>query len=87
MTYWQGSTNSGSYRLFDGWLKIIDADSNANVIDGNTTSASTITQATVKGLVADMRTAAPAKVKRSKDYVTLVGDDVFDMYIAQEKKR
>ncbi|WP_067151059.1 hypothetical protein [Pseudotamlana agarivorans] len=84
MTYWQGNTASGStYQLFDGFIKLIDADS--NVIDGNTSGATAITKDNVKGLVEDMRIAAPAKVKRSKDYVTLVGDDVFDMYISKEK--
>ncbi|WP_418513706.1 hypothetical protein [Corallibacter sp.] len=82
LTYWQGDT-TGTYTLFDGWIKLIDADS--NVIEGNSTSATSITQSNVKQLVADMRTSATAKVKRSKDYVTLVGDDVFDTYIAKEK--
>jgi hypothetical protein len=83
LTYWLGDTSTGSYQLFDGFIKLIDAD--ANVISGNTSSATEITQANVKQLVADVRTSAPAKVKRSKEYVTLVGDDVFDMYIAKEK--
>lgn len=81
--YWQGDTSTGSYQLFDGFIKLIDADGNA--IDGNTSSATSITKSTVKGLVDAMYVAAPAKVKRSKDFVILVGDDVFDMYIAAEK--
>lgn len=84
LTYWQGNTASGDHQLFNGFIKLIDADS--NVISGNTSSASTISKANVKSLVEDMRTQAPAKVKRSKNYVTLVGDDVFDMYIAKEKE-
>ena len=80
--YWQGDT-AGTYTLFDGFIKQIDADGDA--IDGNTTSATAITKANVIGLVDDMFTALPAKVKRSKEAVILVGDDVFDMYIAAEK--
>jgi|GEM_PF-6196053 len=83
MNYWQGNSTGGTHNLFDGFIVKVDADN--NVIDGNTSSASTITTLNVKSLVEDMRISAPAKVKRSADYVTLVGDDVFDMYIAKEK--
>ncbi|OCK42525.1 hypothetical protein BA195_10135 [Tenacibaculum soleae] len=82
LTYWQGDTN-GTHNLFDGYIKKADADS--NVIEGNTSSATSITKNNVKELIEDMRIASPAKVKRSKEYVTLVGDDVFDMYISKEK--
>ena len=83
MLYWQGDTAGAEFTLFDGFLKKIDAD--VNVIDGNTSNATAITQANVKGLVDAMRVAAPAKVKRDKEFSVLVGDDVFDMYIASEK--
>ena len=82
LLYWQGDT-AGTYTLFDGFLKKIDAD--ATVVDGNTSNATAITVANVIGLVSDMRVAAPSKVKRDKDFSVLVGDDVFDMYIAAEK--
>ncbi|WP_431137479.1 hypothetical protein [Psychroserpens mesophilus] len=81
--YWQGNTSTGSYQLFDGWIKLIDA--NSDVITGNTGAISAITTSNVKDMVEAMRVAAPAKVARSSKYVTLVGDDVFDMYIAKEK--
>ena len=83
LLYWQGDTAGSSHTLFDGFLKLIDAES--AVINGNTSGATSITKANVVGLVDDMRVAAPAKVKRSKDFAILVGDDVFDMYIAAEK--
>lgn len=78
--YWQGDTIGGS--LFDGLVKKIDA---GTAVAGNTSGATAITQANVIGLVDDMRVAAPAKVKRDKDFAVFVGDDVFDMYIAAQK--
>lgn len=82
LTYWQGDT-AGTYTLFDGYIKKIDADGNA--IDGNTTSATAITKANVIGLVDDMIVASPTDVKEADDYQVLVGNDVFDMYIAALK--
>lgn len=85
LTYWQGDT-AGTYSLFDGFIKLIDADGTA--INGNTsatTALTGITASNVIGLVDDMYTAAPAKVKRSGELVILVGDDVFDMYIGALK--
>lgn len=79
LTYWRGTKGSGTYQLFDGFIAQIDAAGTA--IDGNTSSATTITTSNVIKLVNDMRIAAPAMVKRDKDYITAVGDDVFDMYI------
>lgn len=83
MIMWQGDTAGGTYTLYDGFLKKIDAE--VSVVDGNTSGATAITKANVVGLVDDMRSAAPAKVKRNKDFSIMVGDDVFDMYIAAEK--
>lgn len=87
-TYWQGiKGSSGSFPLFDGFIKLIDAAGTA--IDGNTadiTAATGITTSNVVAAVGAMRVAAPAKVKRSKDFVIAVGDDVFDMYIQAQKK-
>lgn len=80
--YWQGDT-TGTYNLFDGFIKIIDADGTA--IEGNTSAATSITKANVVGLVDDMFTALPAKVKRSKEATIVVGDDVFDLYISAQK--
>lgn len=77
-TYWQGTTG-GTYTLFVGFINKIDTDGNA--IDGNTSSATAITKSNIIQLVNDMRNAAPAKVKRSNDYVTVLGDDAYDMYI------
>lgn len=82
-TYWQGTEGSGSFPLFDGFIELIDASGVA--IDGNTGSETAITVSNVIGIIDAMRVAAPAKVKRSKDFVIAVGDDVFDMYIAAQK--
>lgn len=83
LLYWQGDTAGAEHTLFDGFIKKIDAE--ATVVDGNTSGATGITKANVRGLVEDMRVAAPAKVKRDRDFTILVGDDVFDMYIQAEK--
>lgn len=77
-TYWQGTTG-GTYTLFVGFINKIDTDGNA--IDGNTGSISALTKANIIQAVNTMRIAAPAKVKRSKEYTTVLGDDLFDMYI------
>ena len=82
--YWQGDTAGTENKLFDGFLKQIDNAS--EVIDGNTSGATEITQDNVIDLVDAMRVAAPAKVKRDREFSVLVGDDVFDMYIAKLKK-
>lgn len=81
--YWQGDTEGQDLNLFNGFLKQIDAAT--GVIEGNTSGATEITKTNVKELVENMRDAAPAKVKRSKDFVIVVGDDVFDKYIQAEK--
>lgn len=75
--YWQGDTDSGD--LFDGYIKQIDALNKS--VDGNPTDATAIDLSNVIELVEGMRTVAPAKVKRHRDFTILVGDDVFDMYI------
>lgn len=82
LTYWQGDTG-GTYTLFDGFIKLIDASGVA--IDGNTSAATAITKANVIDLVDAMYVASPAKVKRSGELVIAVGDDVFDLYIAAQK--
>lgn len=83
LTNWQGDTTTGSYQLFDGYIKLIDAA--AGTIDGNTSNATAITKANVIGLVDDMYVSSPTKVKRSGEMVILAGDDVFDLYIAAQK--
>ena len=78
LTYWQGDT-AGTYNLFDGFLKLIDADGNA--VDGNTTSATAITAANVVGLVDAMINASDVDVKEADDFAVLVGNDTFSLYI------
>lgn len=82
LTYWQGNTAAGSYQLFDGFIKQIDAA--VGTVDGNPTgitAATGITSANVIDIVEGMHTAAPSKVKRDATFSIMVGDDVFDMYI------
>lgn len=86
LTYWQGDT-AGTYATFDGFIKLIDAAGDA--IDGNTggvTTATGITKSNVIDIVDAIYTAIPAKVKRSGENFILVGDDVFDLYIAATKE-
>lgn len=81
LTYWQGDT-AGTYTLFDGFIKKIDAAGTA--IDGNTsgtTAATGITKGNVIGLVDDMVAAALVDTKEADDFQVLVGNDVFDLYI------
>lgn len=82
LTYWQGDT-VGTYTLFDGFIKQIDAAT--GIVAGNTSSATAITQANVIGLVDDMIVATPVDVKENDDFVVVVGNDVFDLYIAAVK--
>lgn len=79
--YWQGDTVASD--LFDGFIKLIDGAT--GVIDGNPTDVASITKANVIALVDGVRSAAPAKIKRNKDFSIMVGDDIFDLYIAAEK--
>lgn len=85
---WQGDTTSGSANLnkFDGLIKIIDAE--ATVIDGNTSAATAITAANVRGLVRDMYDALPADLIEFEDgdepvddLAVLCGSDTFKLYI------
>jgi hypothetical protein len=85
LTYWQGNTVSGSYQLFDGFIKLIDAGAAVNGNPTGITAITGITAANVIGIVDGMYTAAAIDVKRSEDFVILVGDDVFDLYIAAQK--
>lgn len=83
LTYWQGNTLAGSYQLFDGFIKKIDAAGDA--VDGNTTNATAITKANIIGLVDDMYIASSAITKRSGELVIVLGDDAFDLFIAAQK--
>lgn len=82
LTYWQGDT-AGTYTLFDGFIKQIDADGSA--VTGNTSSATEITKTNVIGLVDDMIAASDVDVKEADDYAIYVGNDVFDLYIQAVK--
>ena len=81
---WQGDTASGNVYInrYDGLIKIIDAATTA--VDGNTTSATTITSGAsgnVDSLVNAMANARPAKVKSALNQVLFVGQDTFDKYV------
>jgi hypothetical protein len=80
---WQGdtatsNTNPNTNR-FDGFNKIIDAAS-ASTIDGNTTSATSITTSNVEGLIDDVYNALPADIADADDLVLFVGIDTFKKY-------
>lgn len=80
---WQGdtatsNTNPNTNR-FDGFNKIIDAAS-ASTIDGNTTSATSITTSNVEGLIDDMYNTLPADIADADDLVLFVGIDTFKKY-------
>lgn len=85
---WQGDTASGNAQLnkFDGLIKIIDAE--ADVIDGNTSGATSITVANIRGLVRDMYDALPDDLIEGEEgdnsvtnLAVLCGSDVFRLYI------
>lgn len=81
---WQGDTTSANVYLnkYDGLIKIIDAATTA--VDGNTSSATSITSGAsgnVDGLVTDICNARPAKVKSAANQVLFVGQDTFDKYV------
>lgn len=82
LTYWQGDTG-GTYSLFDGFIKLIDADGNA--IAGNTGSVTSVTVSNIIAVVDAMITATPVDVKESDDYRILIGNDWFDLYIQAVK--
>lgn len=82
LTYWQGDT-AGTYTMFDGFIKVIDALGTA--LDGNTTGATEITKSNIIGLVDDMVVKAPVDVKEDDTFEVFVGNDAFDLYIAAIK--
>jgi hypothetical protein len=85
LTYWQGDTG-GTYSLFDGFIKLIDADGNA--VDGNPTAITAVTGITVSnviGIVDGIVAAADVDVKEADDFAVLCGNDVFDLYIQAVK--
>lgn len=82
MNYWQGNVSSGSYQLFDGFIKKVDA---GTAIDGNTSSATAITKANVLGLVEDMIEVASVDVQESEFFNVYVGIDTFNKYISALK--
>lgn len=83
LTYWRGDTD-GTYDMFDGWIKRIDADGNAIV--GNTSEAQEITLDNVIQLIDDMVEVTPVDVQDDEEFVVLCGRDIFRRYIAATKK-
>lgn len=82
LTYWQGTDGGGGFPLFDGYIALIDAAATAaNGNPGGITAVTGIIAGNVVGIVDGMFTAAAIDVKRSDDFVILVGDEVFDKYI------
>jgi hypothetical protein len=77
---WQGDTDSVDANLnkFDGFLKVIDAET--DVVDGNLSSATSITSTNVIGLINDMYRAIPSKLLSKENLTIMVGEDVFRTY-------
>lgn len=74
---WQSDTNAGG--LYDGFLAIIDAE--ATVINGNTSSAASITTANVIGIFDDMMEVLPAELDSKPDLGFECGWDTFKTLI------
>lgn len=62
---------------FDGLIKIIDAE--VDVIDGNTTSATDITEANILAIVKGMYSMIPTAVLANGDVAILGGGDTFKL--------
>ena len=77
---WRGDTASADANLnkFDGFLKVIDAET--DVIDGNLSSATSITSTNVIGLMNDMYRSIPSKLLSKENLTIMVGEDVFRTY-------
>lgn len=75
---WQGDLSSTNVYLnkFDGFLKLIDADS--AVIDA--TSQADITTSTIRGILQEMITLIPANIKGSPKVKFVTGMDVIEIY-------
>ena len=84
LALWQGNTGSGNATLnkFDGFLKIIDASS---AVDGNTSSATAITQSNVVQLVDDMYAVLDVDALAKDDLRLAVGFDTARLYVAAHK--
>ena len=83
-SYWQGDT-VGTYPLFDGFIKLIDAGAAVNGNPSGITAVTGIIPANVIDVVEGMYDVADVDVKDSEDFSILVGNDIFDMYIKAQK--
>jgi hypothetical protein len=74
---WQGDTGSGNVQLnkFDGLLKVIDAAS--GVVDGNLSSATSITDSNIIAIHHDIFATIPSELLNSPELVILQGWDTF----------
>ncbi|WP_339875223.1 hypothetical protein [Olleya marilimosa] len=82
---WLGDTDSANGQLnkFDGFLKIIDAE--ADVVEGNISSATAITKDNVVGLIDDMYAVLDVDALQASDLRLAVGYDVARLYVAAHK--
>lgn len=85
VAFWQGDTASVDANLnkFDGLIKLIDAA--ATAANGNPTGITTatgITTSNVKGIVAGMWLAMPAKIMGKDDVRVFCGWDTFNKFIS-----
>lgn len=89
--FWQGDTASVDANLnkFDGYIKLIDnaatavaANAAAYISGGAISTATGITTANVKAIVAAMWLAMPARVQGKEDVRVFCGWDTFNKFIA-----
>lgn len=78
---WKGNTSTGvgNLALCDGFLKVID-DEAGNVVTGNTSSATAITESNIIDLVDDMVAAIPTDIINADDLHLFVGYEVYRLY-------
>lgn len=88
ITYWQGDTSGATYTLFDGFIKQFDAATGgAAPIDGNPDDITAVTVSNIEAVVDAIILLSPEDVKDKDDYVVLLGNDWFDMYIQAMKNK
>jgi len=80
MAVWQGDTSqtyNTNLKHFNGLLNLIDADSNVNVIDGNTGAQTDITASNAFTIFQNMYNVCPAQILDKSDLMYFCGWDTF----------
>lgn len=76
---WQGDDDSVSAYLnrYDGLLKIIDAET----IGGTATATAALTTTNIRGVMRDLITKVPTRLKGKPGFMFFCGYDVYELYI------